>query len=68
MAMMHKTIQNTPVPALGSGTYNLKGDECRRSVITAIETGYRHIDTARAYGIKDKVGTAMLESAPAWDG
>lgn len=53
---MHKTIQDTPVPALGFGTYELKGDDCRHSVLTAIETGYRHIDTARAYGNEDEVG------------
>jgi len=59
---MHKTIQDTPVPALGFGTYELKGDECRRAVISALETGYRHIDTARAYGNEDEVGVAILES------
>ncbi|MGA9573020.1 MAG: aldo/keto reductase [Lysobacterales bacterium] len=59
---MYKTIQDTAVPALGFGTYELKGDKCRRSVTTAIETGYRHIDTARAYDNEDGVGAALLES------
>jgi len=59
---MHKTIQNTPVPALGLGTYELKGDECRHSVITAIETGYRHIDTARAYENENEVGAGIVDS------
>lgn len=59
---MYKKIQNTQVPALGFGTYELKGGECRRSVSTALETGYRHIDTARAYGNEDEIGAALVES------
>ncbi len=65
---MHKTIQDTPVPALGFGTYELTGDECRRSVIIALESGYRHIDTARAYGNEDEVGAGMAESGLPRDG
>lgn len=59
---MHRTIQDTPVPALGFATYKLKGDECRHSVTTAIETGYRHIDTARAYDNEAEVGAGIAES------
>lgn len=64
---MHKTIQDTQVPALGFGTYELEGEECRHSVLTALETGYRHIDTARAYGNEDQVGAALVDSNVARD-
>lgn len=65
--IMRKTIQQTPVPALGFGTYELTGGECRRAVTTALETGYRHIDTARAYGNEDEIGEAMIDSDVARD-
>lgn len=64
---MIKTIQDTKVPALGFGTYELMGGECRRSVTTALETGYRHIDTARMYGNEDEVGAALIESGVSRD-
>ncbi len=64
---MIKTIQDTKLPALGFGTFELKGEECRRSVTTALEIGYRHIDTARMYENEDEVGAAMVESGVARD-
>jgi diketogulonate reductase-like aldo/keto reductase len=37
-------------PRIGLGTYRLKGEACARAVATAIEAGYRHLDSARLYG------------------
>ena len=37
------------IPCLGFGTWRIKGDEATTAVIKAIETGYRHIDTAAVY-------------------
>ena len=37
------------IPVLGLGTWQLTGQECITAVSTAIEMGYRHIDTADAY-------------------
>ena len=34
------------IPALGLGTWQLRGDECSAAVKSALEAGYRHIDTA----------------------
>lgn len=44
------TLRNgITVPPLGLGTWELRGDECRKNVELAIELGYRHIDTAFGY-------------------
>ncbi|MEX2581246.1 MAG: aldo/keto reductase [Verrucomicrobiales bacterium] len=57
-----KTIQGVDVPALGLGTYELSGEVCREAIVTAIETGYRHVDTARAYENEEDVGAGLAES------
>ncbi|MBW3623371.1 MAG: aldo/keto reductase [Armatimonadetes bacterium] len=51
------------IPLLGFGTYPMKGDECRRAVETALDCGYRHLDTADAYGNHDAVGAALQSAA-----
>jgi 2,5-diketo-D-gluconate reductase B len=50
------------IPLLGYGTYPLAGDECRRCVSTALELGYRHIDTAQNYDNEREVGEAIARS------
>ncbi len=51
------------MPMLGLGTYELDDyDDCVESVTTAIETGYRHIDTAEGYDNESAVGDAIAES------
>lgn len=60
--MRTETIQGTTVPALGFGTFQLRGDDCDRGVRHALEVGYRHIDTAQGYGNEDRVGTALASS------
>lgn len=48
------------VPTLGLGTYrNTDRDQCRDNVRTALELGYRHIDTAEAYGNEEAVGEGI---------
>jgi len=54
-----KIFQDTRVPMLGFGTYELTGTQCTNAVQTALEVGYRHIDTARAYGNEIAVGAAL---------
>jgi diketogulonate reductase-like aldo/keto reductase len=48
------------MPMLGLGTWqNEDADQCAASVRTALETGYRHIDTAQAYRNEDAVGEGI---------
>lgn len=42
-------VTGDKMPALGLGTWQLRGDTCTRSVRTALELGYDHIDTADMY-------------------
>ncbi|MEQ5206524.1 2,5-didehydrogluconate reductase DkgB [Proteus vulgaris] len=50
------------VPVLGLGTFRLKDDVVIASVKTALELGYRAIDTAQIYGNEVAVGQAISES------
>lgn len=50
------------IPALGFGTYTLEDEACELAVRTALEVGYRHIDTAAAYGNEEGVGRAIRNS------
>ncbi|MEF8827126.1 MAG: aldo/keto reductase, partial [Halapricum sp.] len=54
--MEYETAQGVEVPAIGLGTWQLTGADCRRAVETALEVGYRHLDTAQAYGNEREVG------------
>ncbi|HEY5221929.1 MAG TPA: aldo/keto reductase [Microbacteriaceae bacterium] len=53
----------TTLPAIGFGTYPLKGDEGARAVASAIDAGYRLIDTAVNYANEDAVGRGIAASA-----
>jgi len=51
------------VPTLGLGVWQVpNGPECVNAVRWALELGYRHIDTAQAYGNEESVGRALRES------
>ncbi|HYC13346.1 MAG TPA: aldo/keto reductase [Stellaceae bacterium] len=50
------------VPALGFGTWTLAGDACRLMVETALEVGYRHVDTAQVYENEADVGHAIART------
>ncbi|STQ14040.1 Methylglyoxal reductase, acetol producing / 2,5-diketo-D-gluconic acid reductase B [Enterobacter cloacae] len=50
------------IPALGLGTFRLKDERCYRIVKTALELGYRAIDTAQIYENEAAVGQAIEES------
>lgn len=47
------------MPLLGLGTWQSEGTEAERAVITALELGYTHIDTATGYGNQAEVGRAL---------
>jgi len=53
----------TVMPLLGLGVWQVPdGRECVRAVRWALEAGYRHIDTAQAYGNERSVGQALRDS------
>ncbi|MCQ4333813.1 aldo/keto reductase [Natronomonas sp. F2-12] len=56
------TVRGVEIPAVGLGTWRLTGEACRRAVRTALELGYRHVDTAQAYGNERQVGGALRAS------
>lgn len=62
---MEKVILNNGVemPILGYGVFQVTDlEECEQSVLTAIATGYRLIDTAASYGNETAVGKAIKKS------
>src|SRR5262249_52755663 len=60
--MIFVEIEGRKVPALGYGTWDLRGAECERAVAMAIELGYRHIDTAQSYENEAEVGRGWVAS------
>ena len=57
------TLNNgVEIPVLGFGVYQTPPDETLEAVRVALETGYRHIDTAAAYGNERQVGEAIARS------
>jgi diketogulonate reductase-like aldo/keto reductase len=51
------------IPTLGLGVWQVpNGPECVNAVRWALELGYRHIDTAQAYGNEESVGQALRDS------
>jgi 2,5-diketo-D-gluconate reductase B len=53
------------IPAIGLGTWDLRGRTCVRMVEQALHFGYRHIDTAEMYGNEEAVGAAIAASGVA---
>ena len=50
------------IPLVGLGTWTLRGRDCARLVVQAIEIGYRHIDSAQMYGNEAEVGEGVRAS------
>lgn len=58
--MEFQTLSNgVKIPVLGLGTWEIDDNETATAVISAIEIGYRHIDTAQAYGNERGVGAGV---------
>lgn len=70
---MSLIVRNTPpqatlntgatMPLLGLGVYNMFREEAEEAVISALEIGYRLIDTAAMYGNEEEIGNAIRNSA-----
>src|SRR5215207_6907565 len=67
--MQNVTLNNgVAMPLLGFGVFQVTDlAECERSVLDAIETGYRLLDTAASYGNEEAVGNAIQKSGVARD-
>lgn len=49
------------IPLLGLGTWQADGSDAERAVSTALQLGYRHVDTATGYGNEAQVGRALAQ-------
>ena len=54
--------QGLAIPRLGFGTFRMPGGGCQPVVESALELGFRHIDTAAMYENEDAVGAAIAAS------
>lgn len=50
------------VPSFGVGTFRLEGEVVKKSVLNALEVGYRVIDTAQIYGNEESIGEILSQS------
>ena len=60
--MEHVTVGDVEVPSIGFGTARITGEECAAAVESALEIGYRHLDTAQMYDNEAAVGEAVARS------
>lgn len=61
--MQHVTLNNgVTMPALGLGVFQSSPEETGAAVAEALRVGYRHVDTAAAYGNERQVGEAIATS------
>lgn len=58
----HRLNDGRSLPAIGFGTVPMKGDECVDAVRSALEVGYRLLDTATNYNNEPEVGQAIRRS------
>jgi diketogulonate reductase-like aldo/keto reductase len=57
------TLNNgVEIPAIGLGVYQTPPEETVAAVVSALKAGYRHIDTAAAYGNEKEVGQGIRDS------
>ena len=60
--MIYVQAHGATIPALGFGTFRMKGEECAQAVENAIGVGYRHLDTAEIYENEEAVGQGIASS------
>ncbi|EEI20385.1 putative oxidoreductase [Lentilactobacillus hilgardii] len=57
------------IPQVGFGTWqSANGDKAYHTVLAALNAGYRHIDTAAAYGNEESVDRAIINSSDSCEG
>jgi 2,5-diketo-D-gluconate reductase B len=60
--MLFVEANGAKIPAIGLGTWELRGRTCARLVEQALRLGYRHIDTAQVYENEREVGDGLRAS------
>ncbi len=60
-------MQINTIPAIGFGTFGRTGKDGEAAILHALETGYRHLDTAQDYGTERTCGAALKASGLARD-
>ena len=60
--MLYVEANGARIPAIGLGTWELRGRVCARVVEQALRLGYRHVDTAQAYENEREVGEGIRNS------
>ncbi|TFG83784.1 MAG: aldo/keto reductase, partial [Erysipelotrichales bacterium] len=50
------------IPKIGYGTWQIPNEEAYESTLAAFRSGYRHVDSAKAYRNEDAVGRAVRDS------
>ena len=61
--MKHITLSNgVEMPVIGFGVFQIPAEESEQAVSTALEVGYRHLDTAASYRNEEAVGRAISSS------
>jgi 2,5-diketo-D-gluconate reductase B len=60
--MLFVEASGAKIPAIGLGTWELRGRQCARIVEQALKLGYRHIDTAQVYENEREVGDGLRAS------
>jgi len=61
-AMEYVDAGDARIPKLGLGTWQNTGPDCSKTVRTALDLGYRHVDTAQAYDNEAAVGEGIDRS------
>lgn len=61
--MEYVEVGGALMPKLGLGTWQNTGPQCARTVETALELGYRHVDTAQAYNNEPMVGNGIAAAS-----
>jgi 2,5-diketo-D-gluconate reductase A len=59
MSDQSRALGDIDIPTVGFGTYLIPGEEAEGVVAAAFAAGYRHIDTAEAYGNESGIGAAI---------
>ena len=60
--MKNVSANGADIPAIGLGTWELRGERCAELVSVALQSGYTHLDTAQMYQNEDAVGEGIRAS------